>query len=81
MNIVDQFRVYQSFQQSFDDYVSFITNNKRYQAALQTGADYMHEIHQAGYATDPLYAQKVKAIATSPMMAGLMQSVEQKVTP
>ncbi len=56
------FRSYSSYQESFRDYVEFIQNNPRYEKALDTVADpegYMQELQQAGYATDPKYADKV----------------------
>ena len=62
------FRVYENLQQSFEDYTRFISNNKRYEQALQQGDNaerYIEELQQAGYATDPQYAEKVKKIMSS----------------
>jgi len=59
------FRAYNSLAQSFDDYRHFIVTNKRYQGALQQGTNagrYIEELQQAGYATDPQYADKIKNI-------------------
>ena len=59
------FRAYQDYAQSFDDYGKFITNNQRYKDALQQGTDadrYVEELQKAGYATDPQYAEKIKQI-------------------
>jgi len=56
------FRAYDDLQKSFDDYVDFIQNNPRYQKALDAAENperYLHEIHRAGYATDPKYADKI----------------------
>lgn len=56
------FRAYPSFQDSFDDYLRFLENNPRYSTALEHGGSnkaFIHGIHQAGYATDPQYADKV----------------------
>ena len=61
-----QFRSYGSYAQSFDDYANFLQSNGRYQEALQTADNpdkFMHELQQAGYATDPQYARKVNQIA------------------
>lgn len=61
-----QFRQYDSYAQSFDDYVNFLTSNPRYQKALRSAADpqqYVRELQQAGYATDPNYADKIRHIA------------------
>ncbi len=59
------FRSYSSFTESFHDYVDFIKTNPRYNHALTKVANpdqYMHELQQAGYATDPNYADKVMNI-------------------
>ncbi len=60
------FRAYDSYQQSFNDYVSFLQGNGRYQEAL-TAADnperFVRELQEAGYATDPQYARKIAQIA------------------
>ncbi|MCY1392401.1 Peptidoglycan hydrolase FlgJ [compost metagenome] len=63
---VASFRAYDSFEQSFQDYVSFLQNNDRYQDALDSAhkpEQFMKELQQAGYATDPQYARKVSQIA------------------
>jgi len=62
------FRVYNNLQESFKDYIDFITKNQRYEQALQqnNGAEgYIEALQQAGYATDPSYADKVKTIMNS----------------
>lgn len=56
------FRSYASYKHSFDDYVSFIKSNPRYSEALKKAANpvqYIYELQQAGYATDPKYAEKI----------------------
>lgn len=65
------FRSYDSYQQSFDDYVNFIKTNPRYKTAIKMADKperYMHELQQAGYATDPAYADKVMKIYQSQVM-------------
>ncbi|MDD2658608.1 MAG: flagellar assembly peptidoglycan hydrolase FlgJ [Methylococcales bacterium] len=67
------FRSYASFQESFKDYVDFIKSNPRYGDALKqagNGERYMFELQQAGYATDPNYANKVMSIYHGNTMAG-----------
>jgi len=67
------FRSYASFQESFKDYVDFIKSNPRYGDALKqvgNGARYLQELQQAGYATDPSYANKVMSIYNGNAMAG-----------
>ncbi|MCW8901288.1 MAG: flagellar assembly peptidoglycan hydrolase FlgJ [Gammaproteobacteria bacterium] len=56
------FRAYDSYADSFDDYVNFLRTNSRYGDALRhDGNDqlYIEDLHKAGYATDPDYADKV----------------------
>ncbi len=60
-----EFRVYESPSQAFEDYAQFILENPRYQQALEHGSDaraYALELQQAGYATDPEYANKINRI-------------------
>lgn len=70
-NQVSSFRVYASPAQSFADYVEFIRTNPRYRQALEMAGDdqaYIREIHKAGYATDPQYADKVLNILNGEVM-------------
>jgi flagellar protein FlgJ len=63
------FRAYDSFEQSFNDYVRLLENNDRYKPAIQvasTSGDserFVNELQRAGYATDPQYARKINQIA------------------
>jgi flagellar protein FlgJ len=62
------FRSYDSYQQSFEDYVNFIKSNPRYSEALKktaNAAQYVRELQKAGYATDPRYAEKIMSIYNS----------------
>ncbi|VAW97462.1 Flagellar protein FlgJ [peptidoglycan hydrolase] [hydrothermal vent metagenome] len=62
------FRSYNSYQESFNDYVDFIKSNPRYEDALNVSSDsfqYIDSIHRAGYATDPRYAEKIKNVMQS----------------
>jgi flagellar protein FlgJ len=66
------FRSYNSYQESFHDYVQFIKNNPRYQQALEHAGDsqrYLQELQRAGYATDPSYARKIMGIFNGDSMA------------
>jgi flagellar protein FlgJ len=59
------FRQYENFQKSFDDYVGFLQENPRYNNALKNTDDsarFVHELQKAGYATDPSYASKIQRI-------------------
>jgi len=56
------FRSYDSYADSFDDYVDFLRSNNRYGSVLRhKGNDkvFIEDLHKAGYATDPNYADKV----------------------
>lgn len=59
------FRAYDSYGDSFRDYVSFLKSNPRYARALQNTnnpARFINSLQEAGYATDPNYARKVMLI-------------------
>jgi peptidoglycan hydrolase FlgJ len=65
---VENFRSYESYEQSFMDYADFVKNSERYQGAVSQASDeakYIEALHQAGYATDPHYSDKVKSIMKS----------------
>ncbi|PCH94758.1 MAG: flagellar assembly peptidoglycan hydrolase FlgJ [Gammaproteobacteria bacterium] len=58
------FRAYQSLSESFNDYVNFLSTNDRYQEALKNSTNverFVQGLQQAGYATDPQYANKIMA--------------------
>ncbi|MGY5449764.1 flagellar assembly peptidoglycan hydrolase FlgJ [Agarivorans sp. MS3-6] len=61
------FRSYDSFEESVKDYLSFV-EGPRYQQAVANGMDakrYAAELQNAGYATDPQYANKIGQILDS----------------
>lgn len=61
----DSFRSYSSYADSFADYISFLQKNPRYQHALANAQDpgqFTKALQDAGYATDPYYAQKIMQI-------------------
>ncbi len=61
---LDAFRRYASVDESIRDYVNLIKNGEHYQGALQAkdGDEYLKELQQAGYATDPAYAEKILSV-------------------
>jgi len=69
------FRAYSSVAESFADYVKLLKQTPRYQKALKSG-DNVHgfasALQQAGYATDPAYAEKISAIANGPVLRQIM---------
>ncbi len=61
----EKFRMYDSFEKSFDDYAKLLQNSPRYQAALEVAKDaekFVESLQSAGYATDPDYAKKILRI-------------------
>ncbi len=77
------FRAYDSFADSFQDYVSFVTENPRYADALSATGDaraYFRELQHAGYATDPAYAQKIARILDSEPMRTARAQVQDSPT-
>ena len=64
-----QFRAYPDLAAGFDDYVKFLKGNPRYTEATAGGlsaGDYARSLQDAGYATDPDYANKIRDVMTSP---------------
>ena len=60
-----QFRKYGDIAESFADYVQFLQDNPRYQDALTVAGndrEFAFGLQNAGYATDPAYADKILAI-------------------
>lgn len=69
----EKFRVYSSYAEAFRDYAHLISNNPRYAAVLQQGGDVVgmaQAVQNAGYATDPLYADKLSSIMGKINLAG-----------
>jgi flagellar protein FlgJ len=67
------FRAYSSPEESFADYARLVSENPRYQQALQCADNpraYIKALAQAGYATDPNYASKVISLYDGEHMRG-----------
>lgn len=65
---IEKFRAYDSYADSFRDFASLMQNNPRYGNVLEnTGnaAGYAQALQDAGYATDPNYASKLKRVIAS----------------
>ncbi len=59
---VEKFRAYSSYTEAFSDYAHLLRDNPRYAQVLQSGQgnpELAHALQQAGYATDPHYADKL----------------------
>lgn len=64
----DYFRKYNTPEDCFNDHAQFFFKNRRYAKALKVCRDYnkfFDEIAKAGYATDPNYADTLKAVSKS----------------
>ncbi|MDH5571154.1 MAG: flagellar assembly peptidoglycan hydrolase FlgJ [Gammaproteobacteria bacterium] len=82
------FRSYPDYESSFNDYAEFLQTRPRYQEALDNTHDaksYLNALQDAGYATDPHYADKIMDIFKRPLVqnSGIQpsaQSAEQEVS-
>ncbi len=72
------FRAYGDYESSFRDYVSFLESNPRYRDVLSSADQpgvFADKLQEAGYATDPDYADKIRRImGTNSMMTLSMDS-------
>ncbi len=69
VRLLDGFRAYPSYADSFNDYVRFLQVNPRYKETLNSvgdGGAYLRALQQAGYATDPGYARKILGLMNGP---------------
>lgn len=68
--VVERFRAYASYEESFRDYANLLRNNSRYSAVIgsQNGTEFAQGLQQAGYATDPMYADKLSRIINGPTL-------------
>lgn len=63
---VERFRSYPDTATAFRDYADLLSNNARYQGALNTGSDaraFANGLSRGGYASDPAYADKLSRLA------------------
>lgn len=76
VTITARFRAYDTWQGSIDDHAAFLTGNPRYRPAFEfkDGPNFARAIAKAGYATDPLYADKLIAIMSTRGLGALDQS-------
>ncbi len=71
---VERFRSYNSYAEAFNDYASLLASNPRYAGVLnqQDPSAFAKGLQRAGYATDPMYADKLTRIIGGPTLrAGL----------
>jgi len=63
--VIEKFRAYSSYSEAFLDYARLLRSNPRYAAVIENGRDpegFARGLQQAGYATDPRYAEKLLRI-------------------
>ena len=67
---VERFRAYGSYEEAFRDYANLLRNNNRFSAVIgsQDGTEFAKRLQQAGYATDPMYADKLSRIINGPAL-------------
>lgn len=64
----DEFRAYTDFSEAAEDYGKFLSENPRYKMAFAHKANpekFVEQLQMAGYATDPQYSNKLKAIIST----------------
>lgn len=74
------FRAYDSLGASFDDYVRFLQANPRYKDALAQAGDagkFSAALQEAGYATDPRYAEKIGRVMGGETLAEALAGLKQ----
>lgn len=82
-NQVSRFRAYSSPAASLDDYADFIQSSPRYQQALSSAGNdlaYIRAIQDAGYATDPQYADKVIGILRGELLQQTLAGINPGVS-
>lgn len=80
----ESFRAYGSHDEGFADYVELLSQNPRYQSVLAAGPDasrYAQALQDSGYATDPNYAMKIKAIYTGETMRAALAQLKEGSPP
>ncbi len=68
--VVQKFKAYASYADSFIDYAKMVASNPRYDKAVQVAGDavkFATEMGKSGYATDPGYGAKLARVLTGPL--------------
>lgn len=77
---VAQFRAYDSYAEAFADYARLLKESPRYAGAVAQGNDaagFARGLQAGGYATDPVYADKIlRVINSASFRAGLVASAD-----
>ena len=75
---VERFRTYPDVATTFDDYARLIEENPRYETVRGSGKDpenFGNALQDSGYATDPLYAEKIARVSRSETMQVAMSGL------
>jgi len=75
----ERFRSYDSYEDSFRDYMNLLKTSKRYEHAVSqadNSAGFVSALQDAGYATDPDYAQKISEILQQPVFSAVDDAVK-----
>ena len=64
---VERFRAYGSYAEAFEDYARLLGEQPRYATVMEQreAAGFARSLQQAGYATDPQYADKLERVIGS----------------
>jgi peptidoglycan hydrolase FlgJ len=66
--VVEKFRAYNNYSESFRDWAKLMAANPRYAGVVAGGRDanaFAHGLQRAGYATDPAYGDKLARVIAS----------------
>ena len=65
-----RFRAYISYAEAFADYARLLSQSPRYSGVIgsQSGTEFARRLQQAGYASDPSYAEKLSGIIHGPTL-------------
>lgn len=77
------FKRYENMESSFRDFVNLITDSERYQDALNHHGNselFIQNLQNAGYATDPKYADKIIKIYRNPNLQVAMEQIAQSIS-
>ncbi len=75
--VVDRFRAYDSYAEAFRDYANLIRGNPRYAGVIEGAHDaesFARGLQQAGYATDPQYADKLTRVINGSVLRHSLQA-------
>jgi len=74
-----RFRAYPDLASAFDDYAAFIGSKSRYASVIGSGSDtgqFASALQEAGYATDPNYANKIERIVNGNTMRDVLEALK-----